>query len=414
MMFLILFSIFIIVHGQLSNDELFIFNSKYTLTGDCNNFQYIFKNFGINSNEYNQLILNCNSSTIIFRNNDHISSSFCPDDDDYFRNFRVRFPDLSQTSIQVNQLHLYGIELCSLDDLIRSVYGEYSYYRSTSALLINLENSNRQEKHHLAITTNGEMTFILTLLSTDSNGTLVENKIELIFPNENIFQFKRSSINVWRIDQGYVRTPRSVVSHVDYQLSKSKFTLFNNETFFLYGTQISYPSRFLVSVDETLVSCNYTYVLRCTFPILPLNLLDIHQPKLKIMYNSVYIFNTTLTLIPRTRLHKVPINHSLRSIGTFQANISENTCANDSLKSLFSFIVQLWKEDGNGSISYNKIIENNIGPIDCNQPAKIGQYIEKAIHPTSSNDIISMNVDLAHQWYDHQNCRTERTRIMFS
>ncbi|CAF3391855.1 unnamed protein product [Rotaria socialis] len=413
-MFLILFSIFIIVHGQLSNDELFTFNSKYSSTGDCNNFQYKFKNFGINSNEYNQLILNCNSSTIIFRNNNRISSSFCPDDEDYFRNFLVRFPDLSQTSIQVNQLHLYGIELCSLDDLIRSVYGEYSYYRSKSALLINLENSNSQEKHHLAIATNDEMTFILTLLSTDSNRTLIENKIELIFPNENIFQFKRSSINVWQIDQGYARTPRSVSSPINYQLSKLKFTLFNNETFFLYGTQISYPSRFLVWVDETLVSCNYDHILRCIFPILPLNLLDIHQPMLKIKYNGVYIFNTTLTLIPRTRLQKVPFNHSVRSIGTFQANISENTCTNDSLKSLFSFIVHLWKEDGNGRISYQKIIKNDIGPIDCDQPAKIGQYIEQAIHPTSSNDIISMNVDLTHQWYYHRNCRTERTRIMFN
>ena len=87
---------------------------------------------------------------------------------------------------------------------------------------------------------------------------------------------------------------------------------------------------------------------------------------------------------------------------------------NDSLKSLFSFIGHLWKEDGNGTISYKQITKDKIGPIDCNQPAKIGQYIENEIHPISSNDIISMNVDLAHQWYDHQTCRTERTRIMFN
>lgn len=327
MMLLHLFSIFIVVHGQLSVDELFVFNSKYTLTGNCNDFQYSFSNFRINSNNYNQLILNCNSSSLIFRNQEHISSLICPNDEDYFQNFRIHFPDLFQTSIEVNQLHLHGIELCSLDELIRNVYNKYSYYRSRWALLINLENKNKQEKHHLAIATNGEMTFILFILSSEYNTTIIENEIELIFPNENIFKFNRSSINVWQIDQDYVRSPTSLENSVIYQLSKSKFTLFNNETFLLYGTQISYPRRFLVSIDQTPVSCKYNYILQCTFPILPLNVRDTHEPMLKIIYNGNSILNTTLKLIPRTRLHQVLTSQSITKIETFEVNIDEKLCA---------------------------------------------------------------------------------------
>ncbi|CAF1401446.1 unnamed protein product [Rotaria sordida] len=413
MMFLFLFFIFVVVHGQLSVDELFFFNSKYTLNGDCNNFQYTFTNIQINTSDYNQIILNCNLSSIIFRKKDYISSSICPNDENYFKNFLIRFHHLSQTFIQVNQIHLHGIELCSLDDLIRRSYGEYSYYRSQWALLINLENYNRQEKHHIAIARNSEMTFILFILSKEYDKTLIENDIELIFPNENMFKFNQSSINVWRIDQGYVRSPNSLKNSI-YQLSKSKFTLFNNETFILYGTQRSYPRRFVVSIDETLVKCNYDYILRCTFPILPLNILDIHQPMLKVIYNGESIFNATLTLIPRTRLHDVPINHNIFDIGTFVVNIDKNLCANDSLKSLFSFIIHLWKEDIIGTVRYQKIVKDDIGPVDCNTTAEIGQEIEKVMNPISIDDIISMNVDLTHQWYDHRNCRAEYTRITFN
>src|ERR1700733_7678196 len=91
MMLLLLFSIFVIVHGQLSTEELFLFNSKYTSTGNCSDFQYTFSNFRINSNNYNQIIFNCNSSSIIFRNTEQISSTFCPDDENYFQNFRINF-----------------------------------------------------------------------------------------------------------------------------------------------------------------------------------------------------------------------------------------------------------------------------------------------------------------------------------
>ena len=326
MLLLHLFSIFISVYGQLSVNELFFFNSKYTLTGNCSDFQYTFPNFRINSNNYNQFIFNCNSSSLIFQNQEQNSSLICPDDKNYLQNFRIHFHHLSQTSIQVNQIHLHGIELSSLDDLIRNVYHEYSYYRSQWALLINLENNNQQEQHHLALTTNGEMTFILFILSSEYNTTLIENEIELIFPNENIFKFNQSSINAWRIDQGYVRSPQSLEKSIIYQLSKSKFTLFNNETFFLYGTQVSYPSRFLVSIDQTLVTCKYDYILQCTFPILPLNLHDTHEPLLKIIYNRKSIFNTTLKLIPRTRLNQVWTNHSVTNIETFEVNIDENLC----------------------------------------------------------------------------------------
>ncbi|CAF1204039.1 unnamed protein product [Rotaria sp. Silwood1] len=404
---------FVIVHGQLSIDELFFFNSKHTLNGDCNDFQYTFTNIRINSYNYNQFILNCNLSSIIFRNKDYISSSICPNDEDYFQNFRIRFRHLSQTFIQVNHLPLYGIELCSLDDLIRSRYDEYSYYRSERALLINLENNNRQEKQHLAIATNGEMTFILFILSQENDEILVKDDIELVFPKENIFKFNRSSIDVWRVDQSYVRSPSSLRIS-SYQLSKSKFTLFDNETFFLYGTQISNPRRFRVSIDETPVKCSYDYILQCTFPILPWNVLDIHQPMLRVIYHLESIFNATLTLLPRTRLHYVPTNHSVTDIGSFEVNIDENLCANNSLKSLFTFIIHLWKEDTNGTERYQEIVNDDIGPVDCNRTAEIGQDIEKVMQPISLDDITSMSLDLTHRWYDHQNCRAESTRITFN
>ncbi|CAF3112696.1 unnamed protein product, partial [Rotaria sp. Silwood2] len=255
--------------------------------------------------------------------------------------------------------------------------------------------------------------FNCKILSNEYDKTLVENGIELIFPNENIFKFKQSSINVWRIDQGYVRNPSSLKSSI-YQLSKSKFTLFNNETFFLYGTQISNSRRFSVSIDEILVKCNYDYILQCTFPILPWNVLDKHQPMLRVIYNREYIFNATLTLIPRTRLDHVPTNHSLTDIGTFKVNIDEKLCASESLKSLFTFIIHLWKEDMNSTIRYQKFEKKDIRSVDCNKAAEIGQEIEKIMHPISLDDIISMNVDLTHQWYDHQNCRAENTRITFN
>jgi hypothetical protein len=327
MMLLLLFSIFVIVHGQLSVDELFFFNSKYTSTGNCSDFQYTFNNFRINTTNYNQLIFNCNSSNIIFRNQNQRSSSFCPNDENYLNDFLIHFYQPSQTLIQVNQLLLNGIELCSLDNFIQTSYIEYSYYRSQSALLINLENNdNKQEKHHLAIATNGEMTFVIFILSSEYNTTLRENQIELIFSNNHIFKFNRSSINIWRIDEGYVRSPKSIEKSI-YQLSKSKFTLFNDETFFLYGTQTYYyPTKFSVSIDEIPVTCIYNYILKCTFPILPLNIRDTHEPMLKVIYNRVSIFNATLTLIPRTRLDQVPTNHSITDIGTFKVNINENLC----------------------------------------------------------------------------------------
>jgi len=171
------------------------------------------------------------------------------------------------------------------------------------------------------------MTFILFILSSEDKTILKDNQIELIFPNENIFEFNQSSVNVWRIDQGYVRTPKSLEDSIIYQLSKSKFTLFNNETFFLYGAHISNPKQLTVFIDETPVKCNYDYILQCTFPILPLNIRDTYQPMLKINYYTEPIFNATLTLIPRTRLNQVPTNYSLTDIGTLEVNIDENLCA---------------------------------------------------------------------------------------
>ncbi|CAF3689735.1 unnamed protein product [Adineta steineri] len=407
--------IFAVVHGQLSVNELFSFNSKYTLTGSCNDFKYTFNNLRLYSNNYNQLIFNCTSSSLIFQNQEHASSLICPNDENHSQNFRIHFQQLSQTSIQVNQLRLHGIELCSLDDLIRNVYHEYAYYRSRMALLINLDthNNNKQEQQHLAIATNGEMTFILFLLSSEYNATLIENEIKLILPNENIFKFNQSLVNIWRIDQGYIRYPISLENSFVYQLSKSEFTLFNNETFFVYGTQISFPRRYRVLIDGILATCKYDYILQCTFPILSLNVHDTHEPLLNIVYNGYSMFNTTLKLIPRTRLHQIPTNHSLTDIETFEVRIAANLCIDASLKSLFTFIIHLWKEDVNGTARYEKFDKNNMLLIPCNATAKIGQKINEHVNSISIDDIISMDVDLIHEWYDHRNCGTEQTRISF-
>jgi len=58
-------------------------------------------------------------------------------------------------------------------------------------------------------------------------------------------------------------------------------------------------------------------------------------------------------------------------------------------------------------------VKNNIGPIDCNTTAEIGREIGNIIKPTPIDDIVSLKVDLIHQWYDHQDCQAEKTRINF-
>lgn len=326
MLLVFLFSIFVFVHGQLSVDEIFFFNSKYASTGNCSDFQYNFTNFQIKSNTYNQLIFNCDSSSIILRNRERIPSSFCSDDENSSNDFLIHFHHLPQNFIEVNQLHLHGIELCSLDNHIQNHYSEFSYYRSQWALLINLQTNNKQEQYHLAITTNGAMTFILFLLSSEYNKTFESNPIELIFPNKHIFKFNQSSTNIWRIDQGFVHSPESLGNPINYQLSKTKFTLFNNETFFLYGTQLLNSRRFSVSVDQTPVMCSYDHILQCTFPILPLNIDDTHEPVLTVIYNWRLIFNATLTLNSRIRLNQIPTNQSLTNIAAFKVHIDEDLC----------------------------------------------------------------------------------------
>ncbi|CAF1636161.1 unnamed protein product, partial [Adineta ricciae] len=393
--FLYFFAIFVVIHGQLSIDELFLFTSKYTLSGNCTDFQYNFSKFRVQPNVYNQLTFDCQSSELVLRNQDSSFSSICPTDEKYGQTMRIHFNQPIPTSIQVNQLQLYGIELCSLDELLRNVYPEHSYYRSRWALLINLDNNDKNQQH-LAIATDGGMTFMLFLLSPDENSTIANNQIDLIFPGEQSFRFNQSRINVWQVDPGYVRSPRSV-EFSDYQLSKTTFTLFDNETFVVYGTQVSLPRRFLVYVDDTLASCKYDYILQCQFPILPLYLSDTHQPVLKILYSRLQILNTTLTLVPRTRLHQVPTNHSLTEISTFEITLDENLCRNQSLKSLFTFIVHLWKEDVNGKARYSKHEKNDLREVECNATVPIGQEIHKLVSPLSIDDVISMDVDLIHQ-----------------
>ena len=320
-----------IAHGQLSVEELFNFHSKHAMSSPCATFQYRLADFRVSSLVYNDLRLDCDSSTIILTNREQASSSICSNETEYLYNLRIHFRPASlitltqQTVIQVNQIQLRGIELSSLDDFIHQKYVEHSYYRSRWALLINLEQDRGSQRHHLALATNGEMTFLVFLFAREQIPLVIENSIDLIFPQGNGFSFNRSEQIVWRIDQGYVRNP-STLEEIPFQLSKTRFTLFDNETFILYGTQSITARRFLVSVDETRVTCVHSFILRCIFPILPWSIGDAHRPTLTVKYFGDVLFNASLSLAPRTRLSHVPSNFSLTNISAFEVTIDANLC----------------------------------------------------------------------------------------
>ena len=312
----------LIVQGQLSIDELFFYHSKYTSAGNCHDFQYKFPHFRVNYHHYDQLMLDCSSSTIIFRNTERESSSFCPNDENYLEKLRIRFSHRFFASIRVTQFPLHGIELSSIDDFIQKTYTEHFYYRSQWALLVHLENENKQESHYLAIAANDELTFILFVTLSSSNSNLVE----LIFPYENRFYFNHSSVNVWRIDQGFVHIPKLLERKTPYQLSKSDFRLFDNETFYLYGTETFVSRRLVVHIDQELLTCTFDRLLQCIFPILPLDIHDSHRPLLKVKYGGLAIFNASLTLNPRIRLNQIPTSHSLTDIASYKIDLDPNLC----------------------------------------------------------------------------------------
>ena len=332
MLALLLFAV-AIVQGQLSVDDLFYFNSKHARSSNCTGFQYPLDDLTLNAVVYNHLSIDCNGSRLILRNKGADPSPICPNDKRWSEDFSIHFRRSSQiffngaTNIQVNPIRLDGIELCSLDEFIHGVYPEHSSYRSRWAFLMNMENTYEGKQHRLAVATNGEMTFLVFLLSSDFDPTLINNDIELSFPNDNVFKFNRSVIHVWRIDQGYAHSPKSVDESNAYQLSKSKFTLFNNETFFVYGTQAALPRRLFVSIDDIAVECYFDHIVRCVFPILPLDTAETHQPRLIVSYNRDTKMNTTLTLVPRTRLQSVPTNHSIFELAKFELNLNKNLCA---------------------------------------------------------------------------------------
>ena len=316
---------FYFIHGQLSIDELFTFNSKYAFKGDCNQFQYNFSSISIHNENYNQLNFDCNSRSLILQSTKYIQSTICPEDEATSKNFRIHFRHLSFSTIEVNQLRLHGIELCSVDDLIQSIYTEFSYYRSTWGLLINLEYANKQ--HHVAIATNNEMTFVLFLNPFKSKDNSQLNEIEIIFPYENTFLFNQSSsMKIWRIDEGFVRIPKSQERNTSYQLSKTKFSLFNNETFFIYGLQPAYPKLLTVRIDRTEAKCTFNNILRCQFPLLPLTIDDSHEPVVRISYILTSIFNSTVSLILRQRLHQISTSQHLTNLDKFVVNIDKNLC----------------------------------------------------------------------------------------
>ena len=85
------------------------------------------------------------------------------------------------------------------------------------------------------------------------------------------------------------------------------------------------------------------------------------------------------------------------------------------MKSLFTFIIHVWWEDVNGTERYIKFQNDDdvIKRIDCNTTAEIGQEIATMINSISISDIILLNVDLTHRWYDRPDCPAEGTRITF-
>ena len=81
---------------------------------------------------------------------------------------------------------------------------------------------------------------------------------------------------------------------------------------------------------------------------------------------------------------------------------------------MFHLILHLWKEDVNGTARYQKFVQDELAPIDCGTSARLGREIEQLINPISINDILSINVDLIHQWFEQKDCRTEKTRVIFT
>lgn len=311
-----------ICHAQLSIDELSFINSKYSSMGHCNDFHYEFSHFRVNYHQFDQVILDCTSSSLIFRDTAQESSPFCPDDKDYFGKFSLHFSSASFASIRTNQFPLHGIELASLDNIIQNAYIEYAYYRSLWALLIHLENDNKQRSYHLAIVTNDEMTFLVLITPSLSMRT----SIEMTFPYGNRFEFNQSSVNVWRIDSGFVLVPKSIEEEMPFQVSKLDFRLFDNETFYFYGTQGLTARRLAVKIDQTPVTCVLDRLLQCKFPILPLEIDDSHRPLLQLMYFGRYVYNATLTLNPRRRLNRIPTTHRLTDLSSYEIVLDPNLC----------------------------------------------------------------------------------------
>ena len=327
MFVLLFFLLAAVVHGQLSISELFQFHSKYASSGNCSDFHYAFKNVHGNFLIFNGLRIDCNSSSLILESQSiSDSSTLCIKDIEYQQNFRVHFHSIqsigNEMKIETNQIQLYGIELATLDDFIHEIYSDLAYYRSQWALLINLGQNN-----HFALALNDEMMFLVFLNPTynDLEPSMI-SQIDLIFPNHNIFSFNRSQLNVWRVDEGFVRNPTISKTSTDYQLSKSSFQLYSNETFFIYGTQELLPRRFQVLIDEIPASCNLNYIFRCNFPLLPSTINDTHQPKLRVIYSRRSILNATLTLRPRKRLSHIPTTFSLMNISAFQVTLDESLC----------------------------------------------------------------------------------------
>jgi hypothetical protein len=328
-----------VVNCQLSADELFYLNTKYRQSNNCSDVKYAVPDMRLGSYNYNQLKIDCDAMTIILENEDSSLFNMCTDDSKVLNDFRIRFHRSSSilfnkhTSIEVTQLRLFGIGLCSLDKFIHRVYPEYSFYRSQWALLINIEYEEKQKHVQLGLATDGEMIFLVVLLAkgntVDSTLMMKHNvRIDLAFANENMFLFSCSHpFNVWRIDQGYVRRPTSSAIIDSFQLSKSSFRLFSNETFLIYRTQSSLLRRFRIAIDETSVSCQYEIdPIICTFPILPSSIDDTHRPMLHVFNNRDAVFNASLTLLPRTRLNHVPRTHSIVNISTFEVTLNEHIC----------------------------------------------------------------------------------------
>ncbi|CAF0841029.1 unnamed protein product [Didymodactylos carnosus] len=322
--------------SQLTIDELFSSNFKfeeYPLNlADCSSDKVgLIKNFTnknylkINATIYNQLYIDCDNDQLLninLRNPNVIWNENC--ENKHHNDFTFRYRFLLQDKkiqVQIKEFNMEGVELCSIDEYMKNVYEEYQYYRSNWAVLISI-----MPYFRLAFISNNEMSFLLVF-----NEQHAKNEMDILFPMEQLFKLNNKTeqkINVYRIDQGYVRIPKQDEINVQYELSKHNFIVNINETFLFYGTQnaVLKEGSFRLTINDQLVSCRYNYLLFCTFPILVNDTVN-DTVNVLLLHDSSYVYNQTVGLISRKVLNNYTQSiYNLTDIQRYQFIINNKYC----------------------------------------------------------------------------------------